>query len=80
MEDKIDALKYTVENTDIAYMDACHSDREKLYCLGADKTRPRLYMTAIVEYSDSKSGTIITAWPQKVISPEGVLTYVKSKR
>lgn len=83
MSNKISAIKHAVENADICYWDEEHreKDREKVYCLGADKERPQMYMKVIVEYNNENEGTIITAWPQKKISPsEGVITYVKSKK
>lgn len=83
MANKIHAIKNTVENPDICYWDEDHteSDKEKVYCLGADAEKPHMYMIVIVEYDNEYEGKIITAWPQKRISPtEGEITYVKRKK
>ncbi len=72
-------LKIGVEETDIAYWDSQHGARERIYCLGADKTRPELYVAVIVEYENSSHGHIITAWQTRDLC-EGDITYVKPKR
>ena len=81
MKGKINSIKHTIENTDIAYKDKNFENRERLYCLGADSQRSNMYMTVVVEYNAKVSGTVITAWPSLIIPDNiGDVTYVKSKR
>lgn len=81
LANKLDAIKKTVEETDIAFKDKVHSNRERLYCLGADSTRPHMYMVAVAEYKSLDEGIILTAWPTDAIAKnEGEITYVKSKK
>lgn len=80
LKGKMGAVKKTVESPDIIYRDPRHHDRERIYCSGADSTRPSMYVKVIAEYTSDNEANIITAWTQKEISPtEGKIIYVKSK-
>lgn len=81
MKSRLDAIRYAVKNCNVAYWDSIHSincTRERIYCLGADKTRPQMYMVVIVDYPNETEGKIITAWQMSYISQEDgdVITYV----
>ena len=79
MATKIDAIKHTVEHADIGYKDKDYDNRERIYCLGADSTRPFMYMTVVVQYNSIADGTIITAWPTDKITGGGDIAYIKPK-
>ncbi|MBA1335911.1 MAG: hypothetical protein HPY66_1729 [Firmicutes bacterium] len=79
MAKRIDAVKYAIENHDIAYKDKDHGNRERIYCLGADSTRSSLYMAVVVEYNSVTNGTIITAWPSDKMVGGGDIVYTKSE-
>ncbi|NJD02042.1 MAG: hypothetical protein FIA99_05480 [Ruminiclostridium sp.] len=80
MASKIDVVKHTVENADLAIIDKDHQERERMYCFGADSSHPDLYMMVVVEYEDDKRGTIITASPKDNVPKEGVITYVNATK
>jgi len=80
MATRVVAIKYAVENADIAFSDKDHEDRERIYCEGADPTRPSMHMSVVVKYNTATEGTILTAWPtDKISSGGGDITYVKRK-
>lgn len=81
MEGKVSAVKSTIENPEVIYLSS-QSPVRNVYFAQAS-TIPNLYTKVIVEMNEtSKSGEIVSAWPQKTISggidPGGVL-YVKNK-
>lgn len=80
MKDRLHAVKYAVENTEVAIMDKEHMDRERLYCMGADSKMPNHYMAVLVEYTDSYTGNILTAFPEDKIPDGGEINYVKIKK
>lgn len=80
LQGKMDAIKKAVEDSDVAYIDKRHSDRERIYCLGADDAKPNMYIKVITEYQTKQDANIITAWHTAEISPaEGEITYVKPR-
>jgi hypothetical protein len=78
--DHIDIVKYGIEHQHIAYDDGKHGDsRERIYCLGADFSKPRMYIAIIVDYVTAKTGKIITTWQTYELKGDDI-TYAKAKR
>jgi hypothetical protein len=83
-KDRMGVVKQAVENHDVAYEDSQHIDkgnRERLYCLGANESRPKMWVAVVVDYKNLSEATIVTAWQMRSIPTyESVIKYVKSKK
>lgn len=77
--DHIDIVKYGVENQNVVTKDSDHMDRDRIYCKGADATRPDMYIEVIAEFYSTDKCNIITAWQTHDVKGD-VITYVKAKR
>jgi hypothetical protein len=78
--DNIHIVEKGVASQDVAYLDSEHgTGRERVYCLGADLTKPKMYIAVVVDYIDCSTGKIITAWLTRDLQGDE-MTYVKSKR